>query len=222
VNLPAVDSTSVSENTDVLIYGENNFDFHRLEEKGPVFESFLGDAGVDVTTTTALDALRADRIPEYDAVVDYLTDAGLTDAQQEGLLGFVGGGGGYVGIHCAADVSSFVDEPNEALERLVGGAFLGHPENATFGVRIVADHPVTAGVDDFEVFDEPYDLRWSDDVTVLAEMDHPDLDVPVVWTRTEGDGRVCYCSLGHTDEAVGHESFQRLVVNAVRWTADRA
>jgi type 1 glutamine amidotransferase len=52
-------------------------------------------------------------------------------------------------------------------------------------------------------------------------MDHPDLEgMPVVWTRPEGDGRVAYCSLGHTDEAFAHDAFRRLLVRSVEWTAD--
>jgi type 1 glutamine amidotransferase len=203
----------------VLVYGENTFDFHQLDEKEPLFESFLGEAGIDATVTTDLDALRPDSIGEFDVVLDYLTKSTFTAEQREGLLEFVRGGGGYVGVHCASDLSSFVDEPDEELESLVGGAFLDHPEQSEFAVRILADHPITADLDDFTVYDEPYNLRWNDDVHVLARMDHPELgDVPVVWTRTEDEGRVCYCSLGHANSAFEHPPVQQIVTRAIRWT----
>jgi type 1 glutamine amidotransferase len=206
--------------TTVLIFGENTFDFHRLDEKKPLFESFLGEAGIDATITTDLDALQYESVNEFDVVIDYLTKSTFTTEQREGLLEFVQDGGGYVGVHCASDFSSFVEEPDEELESFVGGAFLDHPEPSEFAVRILTDHPITTELDDFTVFDEPYNLRWNDDVNVLARMDHSELgDVPVVWTRTEGDGRVCYYSLGHTNSAFEQQSFQQLVTRAIRWTA---
>jgi type 1 glutamine amidotransferase len=206
--------------TTVLVFGENTFDFHRLDEKRPLFESFLDEEDIDATITTDLNALQCESINEFDAVIDYLTKSTFTTEQREGLLGFVRDGGGYVGVHCASDFSSFVAEPDEELESFVGGAFIDHPEQSEFAVRIRAEHPITTGIDDFTVFDEPYNLRWNGDVNVLARMDHPELgDVPVVWTRIEGDGRVCYCSLGHTNSAFEQQPFQQLVTRAIQWTA---
>ena len=204
---------------DVLVFGENEYDFHRIAEKGPRFESALADAGATVTVTTDLNELGPDRIGAYDAVVDYLTTPSFTRGQRKGLFEFVRNGGGYVGIHGAADVKTFVDEPDEELSSLIGGSFIDHPETSEFSVRIATEHPATAGLDDFDVFDEPYNLRWKDNVTVLAQMAHPDLEgTPVAWTRTEGEGRVFYCSLGHTDEAVETPAFQQLLVQGTGWT----
>ena len=210
-----------------LVVGETTFSFHDFEEMRPHIESALGDA-VDATLSTD----RADLadLSEYDLVVDYLTDSTLTDDQLEGLLGFVRDGGAYLGLHCAADLTSVHggdgeldtrEEPFPELRELVGGHFLTHPEQSTFGVDVVAEHPVVDGVDDFEVYDEPYQVEADDDVTVLARMDHPDLDeYPVVWVRPHGDGRVCYASLGHTEEAFAHEDYRRLLPNPDGWLTD--
>jgi hypothetical protein len=206
---------------DVLVIGENQFEFHRLAERSAAFERILSGADVAVTVSTDRDLLRPERIGAYDVVVDYLTESSFTDAQQSGLVEFVHDGGGYVGVHCAADVSSFVDPPNERHARLLGGRFVDHPEQSTVRVEIVdASHPITAGVESFSVFDEPYDLRWDDSVHVLARTDHPVIGaVPAAWTRDAGDGRVFYCSLGHTAEAFECESFRTLLRRGTRWVA---
>jgi len=208
--------------TRVLVLGENTFPFHAIDEKRDAFAAAL--EGYDLTITTDRDALTG----EYDVLVDYLTDSTLTDAQLDALLGHVESGGGYVGVHCASDLTSTAaddpdelldprDEPFPELRDLIGGHFLTHPENGEFGVDIVESHPITEGVDDFRVFDEPYQVETDDDLQVLATMDHPDLDdYPVVWTNDEA-GRVAYVSLGHTDEALGDESFVALLRNAVDW-----
>ncbi|WP_148415496.1 ThuA domain-containing protein [Haloferax sp. KTX1] len=207
-----------------LVIGETTFSFHDFEEMRPHIESAIGDAAA-VTATTDRDAL-AD-LAGYDLVVDYLTDATLPPEQLDGLLGFVRDGGAYLGLHCAADLTNVHDgnggldkrdEPFPDFRDLLGGHFLTHPEQSTFGVEIVADHDVTDGVDDFEVFDEPYQVDVDDDVTVLARMAHPDLaDYPVAWAREYGAGRVCYASLGHTAEALENDDYRRLLRNAVGW-----
>jgi len=211
--------------TTVLVLGENTFPFHEIEAKADYFEDILADH--DVTVTTDRDALTG----EYDVLVDFLTDSTLTDDQLEALLTHVEHGGGYVGVHCASDLTSTApddpedvidhrEEPFPELRELVGGHFLTHPEQSEFGVEIVGEHPVVAGVEDFSVFDEPYQVEVDDDVTVLARMDHPDLeDYPVVWTN-ESEGRVAYISLGHTDETFETDAFRALLHNAVAWADD--
>jgi type 1 glutamine amidotransferase len=204
----------------VLVIGENQFDFHELSAKREYFREVFGD-DVETTITTDRSALAADSLADVDVLIDFLTDP-PTEYTGE-ILDFVRNGGGFVGIHNAADVVTFVEEPAEGLAVLIGGRFVDHPEQSTFGVSIQdPDHPITAGVADFEVYDEPYELRMEPDagIHLLADMEHPDMDgMPVAWTRREGDGRVFYCSLGHTDEAFETEAFQRLLTQGVHWAA---
>lgn len=206
----------------VLVVGENEFGFHRLDEKGPLFEDILGNAGFDVDVTTDRDAFTRSSLDDYDVAIDFMTDPPVEHA--DALRAYVRDGGGFVGVHSATDVSSFVDDPADDVAALLGARFVDHPEQSEFGVRIVEDHPITDGVDDFRVYDEPYELRMepADDRHLLAEMEHPDMDgMPVAWTRTEGDGRVVYCSLGHTDEAFEHGAVRQLLAQGVEWAAGR-
>jgi len=212
---------------DALLVGENSI--HSFDDRTRQIEAALGD---DVAVTVSTEFADLESLAGYDAVVDYVTDSGFTDAQLDELRSFVADGGGYVPIHCAADLTSYIDEdgafasrdePVPTLRELIGGHFVDHPEQSTFGVGVVADHPVMDGVEDFEVYDEPYQVDYdADRVRVLARMDHPDLPTayPVVWVREHGDGRVCYSSLGHTEESFDAPSHRRILRNAVRWVAD--
>lgn len=218
----------MADPTSVLLIGENTFPFHEFDEMAPRIENALGD-GVAVTRATNRDALHS--LDDYDVLADYLTDSTLTRDQRDALTSFVSDGGGYLGIHCAADITSthdgsggidHRDEPFPELRELLGGHFIGHPEQSTFRVDIVdTEHPVTGGVEDFKVFDEPYTVEYDEDaVRVLARMDHPDLDdYPVAWVRTHGNGNVCYVSLGHTAEAFENQQYRRLLRNAVQWVS---
>ncbi|GAB3039338.1 ThuA domain-containing protein [Natronobiforma cellulositropha] len=218
----------MAADTAVLAIGENAFPFHRFEEIGPHLADALESPRIDVTLTTDRDDLTDLR--EYDVLLDYLTDSTLTEAQRSSVTGFVEGGGGYLGLHCAADLTSTVsehpdtviesrDEPVPELRELIGGHFLTHPERSTYDVRVVdSHHPITASLSDLRVYDEPYVLEVDDSVRVLARMDHYEhADMPVVWVRDHGDGRVCYVAVGHTVSTITDPAVGDLLRRGVRW-----
>ena len=120
-----------------------------------------------------------------------------------------------------ADVIDSREEPISKLRELIGGHFVTHPEQTTFHVRIVDHyHPITATRSDFRVWDEPYVLDVNKDIRVLARMDHPDHgDMPVAWTHKYGEGRVFYCSLGHTESSLTNPTVGDLLDSAVRWVS---
>jgi type 1 glutamine amidotransferase len=211
-----------------LVLGESTFPFHDIADAAPHLRAALARANVDATVTSDREALTA--LGAYDVVVDYITDSGFTDAQRDGLLSFVSDGGGYAGVHGASDLTSVAgpdggleanEEPFPEMRTMLGGHFLGHPEQQDLSVSVTdPGHPITAGLDSFTVFDEPYDLDVDDDVHLLAEMDHPESgDVPVAWAKRYGRGRVAYCSLGHTEAALTHDAVQALVGRGARWAA---
>lgn len=218
---------------DALAIGENTFPFHALEDVEPMLVAAF-DADIAVRPTIERDALT--NLSEYDVVIDYLTDHTLSDAQLDGLLSFVKDGGGYVGVHCASvlttvepedpnEVTARRDEPFPELRALLGGHFLTHPSPREFAVAIDdSDHPVTAGLSAFTVEDEPYQLDVDEDaIRVLARMDESgDLaNMPVAWVREYGEGRVFYCSLGHTEAAFTHPTVRILFSRGARWAAGR-
>ncbi|AHG01670.1 glycosyl hydrolase (plasmid) [Halostagnicola larsenii XH-48] len=208
-----------------VVLGGNRFPFHRLERLGPVVEQSVEERGIDADVTTDRDVLLEKRIREYDVLVDMTTDSTLSDRQESGLRSFAERGGGYVGVHGAADLTTTADErleePIPELRELIGGHFLGHPEQSTFDVNVVdSHHSITADLDGFTVWDEPYVLEYDDDVRVLARMDHPQNgDMPVAWVKPFGDGRVFYCSLGHDLPALRNDGVQALLERGIRWAA---
>lgn len=206
-----------------VVIGENRFPFHRLERIGPSLRRAIDVEGIAVELTTDRDELCD--LTGYDVLIDYTTDSTVTDEQRSGLLSFVENGGGYVGVHCAADLTTVAEgsreEPVPELRALLGGHFLTHPEHGTFDVNIVdSHHPVSAGLADFTVWDEPYVVDH-DDVQVLARMDHPENgDMPVAWVKPHGEGRVFYCSLGHGTPAFANDGVRSLLVRGLRWAGN--
>ncbi len=101
----------------------------------------------------------------------------------------------------------------------IGGGF--QIEIVEFDFVIVAmDHPITAGLTDFKIFDEIYsDFRVQPDVTPLITRSHPKSGKPLAWTRTEGKSRVVFIQLGHGPTAYENPNFRQIVARSIRWAA---
>ena len=73
-----------------------------------------------------------------------------------------------------------------------------HPPGGTFTVNIDdSDHPITQGVEDFEVEDEIYMSAYDPYIHILASAEWSEKQHPLAWVKSYGDGRVFYTALGH-------------------------
>ena len=167
-----------------------------------------------------LNELTADRIKTYDAVLFYGSGLNFTDAKQEqSLCAFVRNGGAFVGVHSASD--SF--KKSDAYWELVGGRFAGHG-HGKFTVYVHdKDHPITAGLEDFEITDETYRHRYHTNVCMrsLLRMNQGKERQSMGWVQHYGRGRVFYTSLGHGREAWTNPHFHRLVTRGLYWSVGR-
>lgn len=157
----------------------------------------------------------------FDAILQYTQNdyLALDDAQKDGLLHFVRSGGGWVGVHSAAD--TMTDRPEYV--RMLGARFESHPDPGPLSVqRIAVDAPI-AGVGDFTAVDELYHLADcpGDGKCLLYATKSPGDGKlrPVAWTKRYGAGRVFYTALGHGPETWSNPSFQKLLLQGVRWAA---
>ena len=88
-------------------------------------------------------------------------------------------------------------------------------------IAVTGAHPVTAGLSPFTVLDETYKGMWlAPTNTVLLTTDNPTGDPPVAWVSAYSRSRVVTIQLGHGPESHRDASFRRLMLNAIRWTAD--
>ena len=79
---------------------------------------------------------------------------------------------------------------------------------------------MTDGVEIFTVHDEHYFMSpLSADAEVFLQSQSAHGLQPAGWTRSEGAGRVCVLTPGHNLEVWLHPEFQKLLLNACRWTA---
>ena len=173
----------------------------------------------DVTMTDDLAVLKPETLSGYDVIVNFTTFLEPTDEQIGALLDAVAGGKGFVGIHGAT--ATFGNSP--AYIGMIGGKLIVHDPNKRFKVNIgtaraVEEHPITQGVDDFEIQDELYIIEG--DLTqwhILARAEGH----PIVYTKMWGKGRVYNNALGHDVRALSNPGFQTLIINGVEWAAGR-
>ena len=140
------------------------------------------------------------------------TDPGnpiLDDAGKAAFEAYLRAGGGFVGVHAAADAEYQWPFYNE----LLGATFLAHGPPATSLVRIEDEtHPATSGLPNpWSRFDEWYDFTPNPRPTahVLMNLDEatypnnpaPMGDHPIAWCKTVGAGRSFYSGLGHAGSA---------------------
>ena len=188
----------------------------------------LGAAnGFTVTATEDAAAFTVANLAQYQAVVWLSTTGDVLDANQQGAFeSYLAGGGGYVGVHAAADTE--YDWP--FYGGLVGAWFSSHPAIQQATVRVEdRTNPSTAHLPAAWVrTDEWYNYRTNPraNVHVLASLDESSYsggtmggDHPITWCQNYGGGRAWYTGLGHTEESYADPNFTRMLLGGIQIAA---
>ncbi|MER7044825.1 ThuA domain-containing protein [Streptomyces jumonjinensis] len=180
---------------------------------------------VDATETAA--QFTTGNLARYDAVVFLSTTGDVLNAdQQRAFEKYVATGGGYMGVHAAADTE--YDWP--FYGGLVGAYFSSHPRVQPATVRVEDHtHPATQHLgEEWQRTDEWYDYATNprDQARVLAALDETTYDGgamkgdhPIAWCQTYGGGRSFYTGGGHTKESYAEPDFRKHLLGGVRYAA---
>ncbi len=155
-------------------------------------------------------------LPDYAAMVLYLHQKKISATALEKFDAYLSGGGGVLAIHAAT--ACFKDTPR--FSEILGGRFVGHGPVGAFCVTpVVAPDPVFGDLPAFQVVDELYRHELQPDIQVYFTAEEQGVKVPVVWTRTHGEGRVCYACPGHRAESLRLEEYQQLLLRGLEWVS---
>ncbi|SDH13527.1 hypothetical protein SAMN04515691_3117 [Leifsonia sp. 98AMF] len=219
----------MTRNKNALVVVNGDDIHHDLLTASLVYQQLGIEAGLVTRRGMGMNRF-VDARPETADADTYLlyTSGGLfPTAQQEALAAAVRGGKGLVGIH-GANILGWqgdgLDPADRPMFELLGNRYLSHGPGHHEGrhtIEIVGDHAITEGIDDFELFDEYYEFELADDdVQVLARRHRADgAEIPVMYARQVGDGRVVYLALGHDLRSWGEPPVRELVRRALQWTA---
>ncbi|MER7176634.1 ThuA domain-containing protein [Streptomyces mesophilus] len=212
----------------VLVFSKTAGFRHSSIDEGLTALRSLGAANnftVDATENAA--AFTTANLGQYKAVVFLSTTGDVLDgAQQTAFEGYIKGGGGYVGIHAAADTE--YDWPFYA--GLAGALFQSHPAIQTATVKVEdRAHDATAHLPTtWQRTDEWYNYRSNPRTSahVLASLDESSYsggsmfgDHPIAWCKDYQGGRAFYTGGGHTEGSFSETAFTRHLLGGIRWAA---
>jgi hypothetical protein len=209
------------------------------------FIPFLTENGFEVRIeeSTAVYA-DAEAMAETDLIVQSVTMSTIERNELAGLRDAIEAGTGFTGWH--GGIADSFRASSDYLQ-LVGGQFATHPAVGPGETRLEGEenfrdytvnitdlgrtHPVTAGLDDFDLHTEQYWVLVDDLNDVLATTTHPAEDwqpwhrphtSPAVWTREWGRGRIVVTTPGHGLDVLDHPSVRTIIERGMLWAARTA
>ncbi len=144
-------------------------------------------------------------------------EPGVTEVGPAELESYIRAGGGFFAVHAGL---AFMNYGVPAYNDLIGFDFFGHPPRCDVGLHVTDPaHPVAAGVEDFTVRDEHYQLKvLAEDAKVFLQSSSTSGGVqPAGYTREVDKGRICALSPGHILSVWQHPMFMRLFTNGLQW-----
>ena len=163
----------------------------------------------------------------YSAVVFLLTTGDvLSDQEKASLQRYVESGGGFIGIHSAADTEHGWPWYGD----LIGGWYVVHP--AVQEGRLLSEDSAAFGSTNSSLqrIDEWYDFdrRMRGKVHVIASVDSASLDGsitngdhPISWCHDVALGRSWYTAMGHTKESYSEPFFLAHLRVGLRYAAKK-
>ena len=216
------------EGVGVLVFSRTMGFRHGSIEKGIESIKRLGDDyGFNVEATEDPSVFNEESLKRYQAVV-FLNTTGdvLSSDQEKSFERFIQNGGGFVGVHSAADT----EYDWSWYGRIVGAYFDSHPVIQPAEIRVIdRNHPSTEFLSRrWTHTDEWYNYRANPRgrVHVLAVLDEASyeggnqgIDHPIAWCHNFDGGRAWYTGLGHTEESYTDQFFLGHLLGGIQYAA---
>ena len=216
---------------DVLVFSKTAGFRHDSIDEGVAAIQALGAAN-DFSVTHTEDAAQFTdaNLAQYEAVV-FLNTTGdvLNDTQQTAFENYIHAGGGYAGVHSAADTEYGWSWYGD----LLGAYFASHPAIQQATIKVADQvHASTAHLPDRWVRTDEwynYSLNPRGDVHVLATLDESTysggtqgFDHPISWYKYFEGGRSWYTGLGHTAASYTEPLFLDHLLGGILFAAGHA
>jgi hypothetical protein len=213
----------------LIVWG--GWDGHEPEQVAQVFKRTLEKERFSVEVSDTLEAFEdADKLKTLHLIVPVWTMGEITKEQCAAVSGAVADGTGLAGCH-GGMCDSFRTDVH--WQFMTGGNWVAHPGGDGIEYAVNVKHsssPLVHGLQDFNVKSEQYYLHVDPAIEVLATTRFPtvtwyhspngEVDVPVVWTKRWGLGRVFYNSLGHHADVFDIPEALELMRRGFLWAAE--
>ncbi len=212
----------------LVVWG--GWDGHEPEKVANIYKKILESNNYEVEVSDTLDAfLDEEKLKTLHLIAPVWTMGEIKNEQLASVLNAVAGGTGIAGCH-GGMCDSFRNSVR--WQFMTGGQWVSHPggDGVEFTVNIKnSSSPIVEGLKDFQVKTEHYYLHVDPCVEVLATTRFPLVnwyhssnracDMPVIWTKHWGYGRVFYNSLGHHADVFDVPEAYKLMEGGLLWAA---
>ena len=177
----------------------------------------------------AFDMFLPENRSRFDVLVFYHMWQKITDEQAKNFAECIREGKPVVALHHS--ICAFDDWPE--YFNIIGGKYFHKPATVNgkeyaacsyihdlhFRVKISdKKHPVTRGVNDFDIFDETYKGYYiADGVTPLLTTDEPSSNSLIGWAKKYGKARVVTLQSGHDVPTFENPGFRKLLKQSIEW-----
>jgi type 1 glutamine amidotransferase len=203
---------------------------HEPVQVSAFFKELLEKNGFEAEISTTLEAYDdLKKLLKLHLIVPVWTGGTLTREQTKAVVAAVAAGVGMAGVH-GGMCDAF--RGNVQWEFMTGGTWVSHPGGAgnEYEVNIKnSTSPIVKDIKDFHVKSEQYYLHVDPSVEVLASTRFPVVegwhspngyfDMPVVWTRRWGAGKIFYSSVGHLCSNLTVEPVTTIMARGFLWAA---
>lgn len=213
----------------LIVWG--GWDGHQPEQVSEIFKTQLVEEGFEVNVQSTLEAFAdVEYLKSLDLIIPVWTMGEIEQQLVDNVSAAVQSGVGLAGCH-GGMCDAF--RKNVDWQFMTGGQWVAHPGND--GVRYTVEinnssSTLVQGIENFEVSTEQYYLHVDPAVEVLATTRFPlidgphalnkAVDMPVVWTKRWGVGRVYYNALGHQANIMEMSQVKELMRRGFLWCAE--
>ena len=210
---------------------QGGWDGHEPILVSEVFKKILIENGFEVEISDNLNVfLDVEKLKAQNIIIPVWTMDKITNEQLSPIIEAVAAGVGIAGCH-----GGMCDAFRESVEWqfMTGGQWVSHPGGDTveYTVNIKnSSSGIVEGINDFRVKSEQYYVHVDPAIEVLATTRFPvvngyhvtnrQVDVPVVWTKRWGHGRVFYNSLGHHADSFDNPEVLEIMRRGFLWAAE--
>ena len=215
----------IKQGAGVLIFSKTAGFRHKSIKTGVEAIRLLGQKhGFMVNHTENANDFTTKVLDNYRAVI-FLNTTGdiLNNTQQDHFERYIQAGGGWIGIHSAADT----EYKWPWYGKMVGAYFDSHPKIQEAELIVTnKTHPATIKLPDrWRRRDEWYNYKnLSPDVNILLKIDESTYEGgtngknhPMAWYHTYDGGRAFYTGSGHTKETYREELFLQHLHAGIKW-----
>ena len=210
---------------------QGGWDGHEPVLVSQLFADILREEGFDVEVQDTLDCLAdVEKLKKLNLLVPCWTMDEIKSEYVDNVSIALESGVGMAGCH-GGMCDSFRNSTQ--WQFITGSQWVDHPGNDGIeymvNIKKSSDSEIIKGMDDFKVVSEQYYIHVDPAVNVLATTRFPvapgayatngQVDVPVVYTKRWGEGKIFYNSLGHVRKVFDIPEATELMRRGFIWAA---